>query len=110
MSKVVREDRLACHRTLVGLILSALANRGEPSSFEHGNRLETLSNKTLLSPYRTSLYKSNSASSRDRVYTDSDSILAGYGLTSTLIIHTFKVPLYLLLIQGLDVVLGMAWL
>ncbi|RDX94459.1 hypothetical protein CR513_23155, partial [Mucuna pruriens] len=31
-SKVVRGDRLACHRTLVDLILSTLANRGEPSS------------------------------------------------------------------------------
>ncbi|RDX92695.1 hypothetical protein CR513_25137, partial [Mucuna pruriens] len=29
--KVVRGDRLACHRTLVDLILNALANRGEPS-------------------------------------------------------------------------------
>ncbi|RDX94252.1 hypothetical protein CR513_23382, partial [Mucuna pruriens] len=36
--KAVRRDRLACHHTLVDLILSTLANRGEPSSFDHGDR------------------------------------------------------------------------
>ncbi|RDX86075.1 hypothetical protein CR513_32633, partial [Mucuna pruriens] len=35
--KVVRRDRLACYRTLVDLILSILANRGERSSFDHGD-------------------------------------------------------------------------
>ncbi|RDX79233.1 hypothetical protein CR513_40359, partial [Mucuna pruriens] len=41
-SKVVRGDRLACHRTLVDLILSVLANRGEPLSLVHGDRRESL--------------------------------------------------------------------
>ncbi|RDX74457.1 hypothetical protein CR513_45799, partial [Mucuna pruriens] len=36
-SKVVRGDRLACHRTLVDLILNILNNRGEPSLFDHGD-------------------------------------------------------------------------
>ncbi|RDX84060.1 hypothetical protein CR513_34943, partial [Mucuna pruriens] len=37
--KVVRGDHLTCHRTLVDLILSALANRGEPSPANHGDHL-----------------------------------------------------------------------
>ncbi|RDX63348.1 hypothetical protein CR513_58237, partial [Mucuna pruriens] len=51
--KVVRGDRLACHRTLVHLILSALASRGESSPFDHGDRrgrrihqIHTLHNRT----------------------------------------------------------------
>ncbi|RDX97571.1 hypothetical protein CR513_19640, partial [Mucuna pruriens] len=36
--KVVKGDRLACHHTLVDLILSILTNRGEPSPFKHGDR------------------------------------------------------------------------
>ncbi|RDY04682.1 hypothetical protein CR513_11584, partial [Mucuna pruriens] len=35
--KVTRGDRLACHHTLVDLILNVLANRGEPSPFDHGD-------------------------------------------------------------------------
>ncbi|RDX77248.1 hypothetical protein CR513_42656, partial [Mucuna pruriens] len=34
-SKVVRGDYLACHRTLVDLILNALANKDEPSPLDH---------------------------------------------------------------------------
>ncbi|RDY05740.1 hypothetical protein CR513_10378, partial [Mucuna pruriens] len=36
--KFVKGDRLACHRTLVDLIRNALANKGEPSLFDHGDR------------------------------------------------------------------------
>ncbi|RDY02574.1 hypothetical protein CR513_13949, partial [Mucuna pruriens] len=36
--KVVRGDRLACHRTLVDLILKILAIDGEPSSFFHATK------------------------------------------------------------------------
>ncbi|RDX95506.1 hypothetical protein CR513_21962, partial [Mucuna pruriens] len=36
--KVVRGDHLACHCTLVDLILNVLAIGGEPSLFVHGNR------------------------------------------------------------------------
>ncbi|RDY06136.1 hypothetical protein CR513_09918, partial [Mucuna pruriens] len=35
---VVKGDRLACHHTLVDLILSALANKGEPLPLHHGDR------------------------------------------------------------------------
>ncbi|RDX99942.1 hypothetical protein CR513_16940, partial [Mucuna pruriens] len=38
--KFVREDHLACHPTLVDLILDALANRGEPSLFDHDPKIE----------------------------------------------------------------------
>ncbi|RDX86794.1 hypothetical protein CR513_31824, partial [Mucuna pruriens] len=37
MPKVVRGDRLACHHTLMDLILNTLANRGESSPFDHGD-------------------------------------------------------------------------
>ncbi|RDX94122.1 hypothetical protein CR513_23532, partial [Mucuna pruriens] len=53
--KVVGGDPLTCHHTLVGLILNALANRGEPSPLNHGDchgqrihRIHTLSSSDPL--------------------------------------------------------------
>ncbi|RDX89305.1 hypothetical protein CR513_28982, partial [Mucuna pruriens] len=58
--KVVRGDHLACHRTLVGLILNVLANRGELSPFDHGDRrgrqthrIHTMSNPTTSRPNKS---------------------------------------------------------
>ncbi|RDY12002.1 hypothetical protein CR513_03237, partial [Mucuna pruriens] len=46
--KVVRGDRLACHRTLVDLILNTLANIGEPSPFNHDDQqMENNNDRTL---------------------------------------------------------------
>ncbi|RDY02497.1 hypothetical protein CR513_14034, partial [Mucuna pruriens] len=51
---VIRGDCLACHRTLVDLILNVLANRGAPLPFDHGDRhgRRTHQIHTLLPPLR----------------------------------------------------------
>ncbi|RDX70968.1 hypothetical protein CR513_49731, partial [Mucuna pruriens] len=72
--KVIREDYLARHRTLVDLILSTLANRGEPPLFNHGDLFLIPVETTKNAVYQIRLCRvhigpvsveSNSASSRE---------------------------------------------
>ncbi|RDX97048.1 hypothetical protein CR513_20231, partial [Mucuna pruriens] len=46
--KVIKGDRLGCHLILVDLILNALTNKGEASSFDHGDRRRPTPHRNCL--------------------------------------------------------------